>query len=66
MEKPTAVFNTDTRMPASTHDRHQLSLGTLHSFVEIGDLRSMLARLTAAEMLRMLLADPVVVSPSEP
>jgi hypothetical protein len=63
MEKPTAVFNTDTRSPASTHARHQLSLGTLHSFVEIGELRSMLARLTAAEMLRMLMTDLVSPEP---
>ena len=65
MEKPAAVLDSDTRMPASTHARHQLSLGTLHSFIEITELRSMLARLTAAEMLRMLMVD-LVVSPAEP
>ena len=46
--------------------RREVSLGTLHSFVEVSELRNLLGRLTAIEMLRILLADVGTRSAAEP
>jgi hypothetical protein len=66
MEKPTTVSGPDFPISDAPPRAQGMSLGTLHSFVDVGELRQLLGQLTTTEMLRMLISDFASASTSEP
>jgi len=46
---------TDHRSGGQGRSEHDVARGAVHSFVEVAELRQIMGRLTAIEMLRLLL-----------
>lgn len=66
MEKPTTVSDPEVAISDVPPRAQGMSLGTLHSFVEMSELRRILGQLTTAEMLRMLIGELAEGSATEP
>jgi hypothetical protein len=66
MEKPTTVSGPDLPISDVPPRAQGMSLGTLHSFVDVGELRQLLGQLTTTEMLRMLISELSPSSASKP
>jgi hypothetical protein len=66
MEKPTTVSGPELPISDVPPSAQGMSLGTLHSFVDVGELRQLLGQLTTTEMLRMLISELTPASTTEP